>query len=91
MSAAASRIGKHLCRFRSTRHELAVWRLPTAFPLRDGAALRRRRGKSALIPFVTVFTRPVPTSSSTQNTLKESNARVSRLDAQRRERTFLTG
>jgi len=53
--------------------------------LRDGAALIRRRGKSALIPFATALQRPAPTTPSTQNAPEESDARVRRLIARRRE------
>ena len=57
--------------------------------LLDGAALIRRRGKSALIPFAMALQRPVPTFSSTQNVPEGSNTRVRRLIARRREGAFL--
>jgi hypothetical protein len=59
--------------------------------LRVGAALIRRRGKSALIPFATALKRPVSTTPSSQNVPEESDAHVRRLIARRCEGTFLTG
>jgi hypothetical protein len=52
--------------------------------LRDGAALIRRRGKSALITFTTALQRPLPTPPSTQNVPEEGDARVRRLIVRRR-------
>jgi hypothetical protein len=59
--------------------------------LRDGAALIRRHGRSALIPFTTALKRSLPTPPSTQNAPEEGDARVRRLIAWRREGAFLTG
>jgi len=59
--------------------------------LRDGTALIRRHGKSAVIPFATALQQSVPTTPSTQNVPEESDARVRRLIARRREGDFLTG
>jgi len=59
--------------------------------LRDGAALIRRRSKSARIPFATALQRPVSMTPFTLNVPEESDVRVRRLIARRREGAFLTG
>jgi len=73
-SSLTHRLGVNDCVFRSAM-------------LRVGAALNRRRGKIAIIPFATALQRPASTTPSTtiQNAPEESAARVRRLIARRRE------
>jgi len=62
--------------------------VPHSAMLRDGAAFIRRRGKNALVPFATALQQSVPTIPSTQHAPEESDERVRRLIARRREGAF---